>query len=277
MLVQNDSLDDETRTELWNITLGLKRALRDAQPYEAGSAIDNVTSAIWAWEFKKPRDEQPSDSQVWGAVKNYILKADWVDALDLIEAIVGYTKRFEHWKTHEILPVFLDGFNSCMETYLVGYRFVSQRLLPIDSEVGLTAINAALDDSKAFKGARHSLEQAAALLADRKNPDYPNSIKESISAVESVCREVTGEATLGGGIKKLKSAGVKIHPALELAWSKMYGWTSDEDGIRHGGIEAADSDQSLAKYMLITCSAFTSHIIENGRKAHLIYFPRHNF
>jgi hypothetical protein len=36
-------------------------------------------------------------------------------------------------------------------------------------------------------------------LADRENPDYRNSIKESISAVESAAQEITGDtgATLG--------------------------------------------------------------------------------
>lgn len=269
-LVQHDSLDEETRTELWNITLGLYRFLVEAQPFENPRAIDTITSAIWAWEFKKPRDDEPGENQVWGKIKNHILKAEWVDALDLVEAIIGYAKRFENWKTAEAVPVFIGGYNGVFESHLVGFRFVSEKLVPIDSEVDLSAINDALDDAKPFKGARHALKQAAVLLSDRKKPDYANSIKESISAVESVCRAVTGEPTLGGALKKLKGAGVKIHPALEQAWSKMYGWTSDDHGIRHGGIEAADADQSLAKYMLITCSAFVSHVIESGRKAKLI-------
>jgi hypothetical protein len=269
-LVQRDSLDEDTRTELWNLTLGLMEELRDAQLYESETVLESVTSALWAWEFKKPRDEQPNSAKVWGMVKNYLLKADWADSLDLIEAIVGYAKRYEEWTTTDVVPGFVESCNLCFESYLVAYRFVSLRLLPIDSEVDLSAINLALDEAAPFRGARHHLEQAAALLADRKKPDNANSIKESISAVEAVCKEVTGEGTLGGALKKLKGAGVNIHPALEQAWLKMYGWTSDEDGIRHGGIEAADADQSLAKYMLVACSAFVAHIIETGRKAELV-------
>lgn len=269
-LVQRDSLDEETRTEIWNVTLGLTRALVEAQQYEANRVFDLVTSAVWAWEFKKPRDEEPPESRVWGAVKNHILKADWVDALDMVEAIVGYVARFEHWKTREVLPVFLEGYNGTFEIHMVGYRFIDQKLMPLDSEVDLAAITAALDDAKPFKGARHHLDQAASLLSDRKKPDYPNVIKESISAVEAVCVAITKEATLGGALKKLKSSGVTIHPALEGAWSKMYGWTSDADGIRHGSIEAPDANQALAKYMLVVCSAFVSYVIEVSRKARLI-------
>jgi AbiJ N-terminal domain 4 len=268
-LVQRDSLDEETRIELWNITLGLERALTAAERHDINTVLDTVTSSIWAWSFNRPRDEEPSTNQVWGGVKNQILKAEWVDTLGLIEEIIGYAKRFEQWKTEDVVPVFIKAFNGTFENFLVGYRFIDLKLVPLDSEVDLEAINTALDDAKPFKGARHHLEQATGLLADRKKPDYPNSIKESISAVESVCRVVTGEQTLGGALKKLKDSGVKIHPALEGGWSKMYGWTSDADGIRHSAIEAPDADQALAKYMLVACSAFVSLVIELGRKADL--------
>lgn len=270
-LVQRTDLDDETRNELWNVTFHLTQALRDSvQGYQQPAVLNQVTGAVWAWEFKKPRDEQPSDSAVWGSVKHVILNAEWGDALDLIEAILNYAKRFEDYATREVVPAFADVYNNTFEVLLVGFRFINLNLLPIDSDTDFEAISTALLDSKQFKGARHHLEQAGKILADRKKPDNPNVIKEAISAVESVCVEVTGEHTLGGALKKLKAAGVNIHPALEAAWLKTYGWTSDAGGIRHGSIEAPDADQALAKYMLIACSAFVSYVIETGRKAKLI-------
>ncbi|MEI3844903.1 MULTISPECIES: hypothetical protein [unclassified Microbacterium] len=75
---------------------------------------------------------------------------------------------------------------------------------------------------------------------------------------------------LGSGLKKLEAAGLPIHPALKAAWLEMYGWTSDDDGIRPGGIEAAGADQALAKYVLVTSSAFVSLLIEEGRKIGLL-------
>jgi hypothetical protein len=108
------------------------------------------------------------------------------------------------------------------------------------------------------------------LLADRQNPDYPNSVKESISAVEAITKRITGENTLGAGLKKLQTAGLNIHPALKDGWLKIYGWTSDENGVRHGAIDAATIDQTVAKYMLVSCSAFVSYLVEEGRKANLI-------
>src|SRR5699024_3571691 len=109
-----------------------------------------------------------------------------------------------------------------------------------------------------FAGAQHHLDQAISLLSDRHAADYASSIKESISAVEAVVRTFSTGKTLGDGLNKLETAGLTIHPALKGAWQKMYGWTSDEPGVRHGGKDAADMDQSLAKYMLVACSAFRS-------------------
>ena len=267
-LVQSEDLDDETRIEMWNAILLVSRLL--AEKDHERDSFDNVTSAIWAWQFKKPRDEQPGNGQFWAIVKNQILSGTWFDALDLVEAIVGYVDRFKNWQTEEIPGLAVDLLNNVFETHLVGYRIINLKLIPIDSPVEADAVEDALESTNSIKGARHHLERAAELFADRKAPDYPNSIKESISAVEAVCVSATGRQTLGEALKKLKDAGVKIHPALESAWTKMYGWTSDADGIRHGGIDAPDSDAALAKYMLVVCSAFVSHIIEVARISKLI-------
>lgn len=267
-IIQTDALDDETRTELWNIvlvtfqTVGRKEMTREP--------TESITTAMWAWEFKKPRDEEPSDNVVWGMVKNRVLTGDWFDALDIIEAYVGYLKRFSTWHIEEIVDASVSALNSVFEAHLVGYRFIGLKIVPLDSEVDVNAVTDAIKASRDFAGARGHLQRASELLADRKKPDYPNSIKESISAVEAVVRKVTKEGTLGAGLKKLKAAGITIHPALEGAWSKMYGWTSDADGIRHAAVEPADADQAIAKYMLVTCSAFVSYLIEAGRKAKLV-------
>lgn len=267
-LIQSDALDDETRTELWNIVT-LTLGIITEKDYNWETRI-KVTQALWAWQFKQPRDEQPGDDEVWGMVKASILKGEWYDALDMLEAIVNYLERFHSWQTDDVPKVVADAFNDVFETHLVGYRFIEQKIVPLDSDSDADAVSEAIKVSRDYAGARGHLRRASELLAERKSPDYPNSIKESISAVEAVVRKVTGEGTLGAGLKRLKAAGVTIHPALEGAWSKMYGWTSDAEGIRHAAVEAADADQAIAKYMLVTCSAFVTYLIETGRKAKLV-------
>lgn len=268
--IQTDELDEETRIELWNLTHLFQTALSDSEREHRESTNHDVLKAIWIWEFKKPADEQPGDVFVWQKVKDRILSNSWSDCLDLIENLVKYIDRYHTRRTSEWPKVMADAYNIRFESYLVGYRFISLKITPIDTGEQSQAISDAVEDAQSISGARHHLSRALELLADRQSPDYPNSIKESISAVEAVCVSMTGEKTLGTALKKLEGAGVTIHSVLKDAWSKMYGWTSDADGIRHGKIVAPDADQALAKYMLVTCSAFVSYLIEISRKAQLV-------
>lgn len=270
--IQRDDLDMETRTELWNVLVILREILRNIaeETYRTDTTERRLLEAVWAWEFKRPRDEMRSEGQVWADIKSSIISADWYDVLDLVEAVVKYLDRYETHASTDLRSIVAEAFNNSFERYLVGYRFIGNEVTPVDSTAESEAVVSAQEDTESIAGARHALDRAVELLADRQNPDYPNSIKESISAVESVIKKVTGEGTLGAGLGKLEAAGLTIHPALRSAWSKMYGWTSDADGIRHAGIEAANADQTLAKYVLVVCSAFVSYLIEEGRKKGLL-------
>ncbi|MCR2784024.1 MULTISPECIES: AbiJ-NTD4 domain-containing protein [unclassified Microbacterium] len=268
-VIQTDSLDEDTRTELWNVLHILQNALDRAE--RAGSKTqEELVSALWRWQFKNPADEEPPDYQVWRIVKASIIQGEWFDVLDLIEEIVRYTQRSEDFHTSKAASAVAEAMNGQFENYLVGFRFIGGKISPLDSTAEADAVVTAQTDAHAIAGARHALDRAVEHLADRQNPDYANSMKESISAVEAVVKKITGEHTLGAGLSKLEAAGLTIHPALKGAWSKMYGWTSDGSGIRHGDIDAADADQALAKYMLVTCSAFVSYLIEQGRKKGLL-------
>ena len=54
------------------------------------------------------------------------------------------------------------------------------------------------------------LNKALELYAQRPIGDYRNSIKESISAIEVYCREITGEKTLGEALNKINGKGLVI-------------------------------------------------------------------
>ena len=99
---------------------------------------------------------------------------------------------------------------------------------------------------------------------DRENKDYKNCVKESISAVEAICKIIADEpnSDLSKAIKHLKKGGIHIHPTLESAWEKIYAYTCDVGGIRHAE-KLFESDVTFeeAKYMLISCSAFVNYLI----------------
>jgi hypothetical protein len=45
-------------------------------------------------------------------------------------------------------------------------------------------------------------------MSDWDNPDYRNSIKESVSAVETAAKFVTGEGTLGSALNKIEKTAL---------------------------------------------------------------------
>lgn len=60
------------------------------------------------------------------------------------------------------------------------------------------------------------LESALSKLSNKKSPNYRNSIKESISAVESIAKVISNNAndSLGAVLSKI-SGKIKLHSALE--------------------------------------------------------------
>lgn len=275
-LIQSTDLDDDTRTALWNVLDLLRDLLTDAShrytsSFGRGQEIEAaVLTTYWTQHLRQPRDEMPRAHAVWDSMKKHIRGGEWNEALDVIEVVARVLARQDSHNYEEHAPGFTEAVNDRFETYMVGYRFIGNEITPIDSNAQADAVVDALSDAAVVPGALHSLERAIELLSSRESPDYPNSIKEAISAIEAITKSVTGKTTLSDGLKKLESNGLTIHPALKEGWLKLYGWTSDESGVRHGGITAADVDQTLAKYMLVSSSAFISYLVEEGRKAQLL-------
>lgn len=205
----------------------------------------------------------------------------WYKLYDIIEYGYGFLKNnckdctsdcdaiYNEVDNYKIqMNKYSQDFNSILEQEKSGYRLIDGVISPIVGEIEIACIEEALNTQ--FSSVNTHLQKALQFYSDRENPDYENSIKEAISAVESMCCIITGmsgaQATLGNALKHLEDSGVILHGALKSAFEKMYGYTSDADGIRHGGIDFKNAPSEDAKYMLITCSAFVNYLIEKHIK-----------
>jgi hypothetical protein len=67
-------------------------------------------------------------------------------------------------------------------------------------------------------------------------------------------------------------AKVKIHGAMKAGFGNLYGFSSDESGIRHPLLElpAANVDETDALFMIGACAAFVSYLINKSRAAGLL-------
>lgn len=150
--------------------------------------------------------------------------------------------------------------NDVFEKEFVGYRFVGEHIVAITDDIEIKEIEQSLDIK--FKGCKKHIQKALSFLSDRDKPDYKNSIKESISAVESICIIIAGEgATLGDALKILGKKQ-KINNQLKVAFEKLYSYTNSEGGIRHAeGLFESDVSFEEAKFMLVSCCAFVNYMI----------------
>lgn len=184
----------------------------------------------------------------------------WYRIYDFIEKYLSFLTKEDRKKESK-------KFNNVLEEENAGYRIVSEQVVPITDKNEIESIEKAQKSN--YESVNMHLKKAMQLFSRRPQPDYENSIKESISAVEAMCCIITdssgANATLGKTLKKLKDNGVYIHPAMENAFSSLYGYTSDENGIRHGGIDFSNAPAEDAKFMLVSCSAFVNYLIEKMR------------
>ena len=191
-------------------------------------------------------------------------KLPWYRKLDLVEYVCKWISInvANYSYLDGLLRDFESNLNHEFDRLDYGYRVVSHCIMDISSDEEKSAIDDAIENSK--DNVRKHLQSAIAHYASRPTPDVRNSIKESISAVEAVCRELTGENTLGKALKHLEDNGVVIHKMLKEGFTKFYVYTNDEDsGIRHAlmdddGTYVPSKDE--AYYMLVTCSAFVNYL-----------------
>lgn len=257
-VMQTDELDGETRAALWNAHHVFR--IRIANSARNIDVERRMMMRVWLTRMSGLIDEF-SARHVSDLFKSAFMKGDWVDALDNLDATVAAVEDLDR----SVADAFRAQMNQLFEKYMVPARYVNGELEPLDNEHAVSAIENALDDATPL--ARKHLDRALAILANRERPQYANVVAESISAVESTVRQLTGQRTLGDALKALEDRGVNIHPALRGAWDKLYGWTSDAAGIRHGAVRSEEVDQAMAVYMLVSCSAFVSLLQEAARNA----------
>ncbi len=162
-------------------------------------------------------------------------------------------------------PEFVMGvkviFERCRLAYLVDTNG-PPTILPMSTREEGEAISDAIRTfhTTGLTGAETHLRKAADLI---NQDDWSGSIRESIHCVESIARGLAPDAakSLAPALKSLEK-NHPLHPALREAFSKLYGYTSDEEGIRHPLINSSSSHSGRdeAVFMLGACASFGSYL-----------------
>jgi hypothetical protein len=248
-ILQTGSMDSDLRNGLWQACIE-----NYIHYYQNDSEYRRIMSNIYINFFKIPSDRLSFDqSDGITHIRHWFYKAEWWEVYNFVEFLF----------TLPAAGTFAKRVSFFLEREKSGYRILSGQIAPITDPVEISAVTDAASIGGPFTGARHHLQAAIGLFSKKPDPDYRNSIKEAISAVESVARVITGDqkATLGEALKAI-SQKMEIHAALRDAMNKLYGYTSDEGGIRHSLLEQSNIDEAEAKFMIVACSAFVNFCVQ---------------
>jgi hypothetical protein len=184
-------------------------------------------------------------------IKTKFFELEWIKVYDFIEFLIS--------NNPDDSNVLGFAINKIFEEEKVPYRIINNLVTPITSKEEIQEIKKALDIPDTYQPVKNHVLNAVKNYSKRPNADYLNSIKESIHALEALARIVTKnpKAILSDLTKELS-----IHPAFQQGINKIYGWSSDENGIRHSQTnEKINSDEEEARLILILSSAFVNYII----------------
>lgn len=257
-VIQASGMTSELRSSIWNvldIELWSQPDFTHSQHGTAG--IKPFSKALWFDYFKQPIDGRPYlGGEILKVIRTHFFTCDWYKVYDFIEWIAQATNASR--------PKLVSALNFVLGRELSAYRIVSGVVTEITNTEEIAMLEAAVADSR-FSGPAAHLRRSLELLSHRESPDYRDSIKESISAVESMARIVaeSPKATLADALKCLEKNG-KLHTALKDGFLKLYGYTSDEGGIRHAMINEPEISLADARYFLLSCTSFVNYL-----KSHL--------
>ena len=248
--LQRGYIGDSLKTRLWNvfyetIVSKVEWPLDDEETY---NFLERCWDSIFKHSVRSFRRNRKNSEVAQVVSKTFRHELKWYKIFDLIELSV---KEFNKQDLKE-------KYNNVLREEGSAYRIINNQIIEIVSEEEVKEIEKVFNQSDKFEPIKKHLEKSLRYLSNREKPDYENSIKESISSLESLAKILTEKnLTLGILIKDLD-----IHPALKESISKLYGWASNEDGIRHGSNgKTSKIDEQEARLVLVIASSLINYII----------------
>ena len=266
--MQLEELSDDLRREIWNTTRELLLSLSGISALQRRYFFEEdcrFIERVLGKFLKKPEDEIDTGyEEVIYQFKTLIRQGRFNAVLDLVE-IMTNERRYDK----ELVNRISESFERCAAAYWLDKSKYPYQFFPRSSRAQGEATREAIKTIRdgGMKGAETHLRQAAEHINAQR---FAESIKDSIHAVESVARRIDPDSSqsLGRALNALEQAGLIKHSALKEAFSKLYGYTSDEQGIRHALLDknSPDVDLDEAMFMFGACASFAAYLVSKHRK-----------
>ncbi|MEQ1889752.1 MAG: hypothetical protein ABL951_11325 [Alphaproteobacteria bacterium] len=195
-------------------------------------------------------------------LKPIFVKGDYTSIFGFLQFVLRH-RRCPYQFDKQINRALIDG--------RAAFRIVDgNTIIPIASDAEGATLERAFANlaTTEFQGARAHLRMAGEQLTAGNCAD---SIRESIHAVESVARVIAPLGKFSEALSKLEASS-GIHGGLKAGFNSIYGYTSDEKGLRHPLLDGpqANVDEADALFMIGACASFVSYMIHKARLAGLL-------
>ena len=258
-----EELPEYARTNIWNC---LYTSMMECGAGQYSGSIlfghwEDIVQSIYADLFNLPMHEwQPEFTQIGDKLYNFIQSGKFNFVFDLIQFVM----RHEHCP-----PEFIESMKEEFEKSRLAYVITGSQegppptIVPIATSVdGQVLVNSiqTLHQEGLTSAATH-LQKSGELI---NQGDWTSSIRESVHAVESVARSITPTPSndLKSALNLLEKRHGPFHPAIKKGILNLYGYASDEPGIRHAKLncEVSNTDIDEALLMLGICASIASFL-----------------
>ena len=197
---------------------------------------------------------------VW--IRHLIMREEGHEILTVLESILRFPGIPEDWT---------ENIKQCFEfaPYTIDESSEPICIIPTTSREMKESVERSLANinQSELTGAKSHFYSAAQAL---NNNNFSDSVRESIHAVEAAARTIAPESpkSFSAALNTLEQKGMLKHGALEDAFGKLYGYTSDEEGIRHSltDSEAANVGFDEAIFMYGACVSFVDYLVSKQRQ-----------
>jgi len=267
---ENIPIDDGLRNQLWNAlsqvywTYDQYQSQRHGNYWADNGIVNNFVISIWTNYFNNRLDKLGEYwNEPFSEIEEYYFDCEWNEVFDFIEFVMNNFKLKKSTK-----DAFVKYCNDILEKDFSAYRIISYKFAMITSKQEIDEVEKAMNNENG--PVNEHLERALELLSDKINPDYRNSIKESISAVEAICQKITGKpnATLGDALNIIRDKKqIELSQPLRDAFNKLYGYTSSKEGIGHALSDKSTISPDDARFFFVSCSSFVNYLTSKSLKA----------
>ncbi len=253
--LQLEELPYNARMSFWNAFYATDRKERPHYG-KVTEAWNQVLMDVHSSFFYEGLDEfDADDDEIYEIYKPYLLDTSFNKVFDLILFMVRHPQCPNRFIAR-VLATFLR--HPLAYVFDHKTRTIYPAATPEEGRAIIDAIGQLNEDG--LEGARQHLIQSATFI---NQGEWAPSVHESIGAVESVARRIApGTNTLGAALDRLRRDGFLEHPALHQGLERLYGYTSDEQGVRHSLLDQGQPNvgQDEAVFMLGACASFASYL-----------------